>query len=203
MVKPRPLRADAERNRLRVLEVAHEVFAAEGLAVPIDEIARRAGLGVGTLYRHFPTKESLFAAIVVSRMEKVVADARALLAHDTTAPDEALFQFLERMVEGWSQKKDFIDAIASAGLDLKGVVRAKKDLHESVEALVARAQNAGKVRPDVSVAEIFALLAGALGSLDRQGIKGKQRVHILQIIFDGLRARSQKPKTRPASRASR
>ena len=71
MIRARTLRADAERNRARVLKVAEEVFASEGLAVPIDEIARRAGLGVGTLYRHFPTKETLFEAIVVGRMQEI------------------------------------------------------------------------------------------------------------------------------------
>src|ERR1700689_486109 len=67
----RPLRSDAERNRQRLLEAAQQVFAEEGLAVPIDAIAQRAGLGVGTLYRHFPTKEALFEAIVVGRMERL------------------------------------------------------------------------------------------------------------------------------------
>src|SRR6516165_10830108 len=95
MTARKPLRADAERNRRRLLAVAQEVFAAEGLAVPIDEIARRAGLGVGTLYRHFPTKEALFAAIVTERMKAVVDDARSL--RDVGDPGEALLGFLGRM----------------------------------------------------------------------------------------------------------
>ena len=69
MAQPdRPLRADAARNRARVLEVAYDTFAAEGLSVPIDEIARRAGVGAGTVYRHFPTKEDLFRAVVADRI---------------------------------------------------------------------------------------------------------------------------------------
>ena len=72
----RPLRADAARNRARVLEVAYETFAAEGLSVPIDEIARRAGVGAGTVYRHFPTKEDLFRAVVESRLRRVIDPAR-------------------------------------------------------------------------------------------------------------------------------
>src|SRR5580704_7958811 len=79
----RPLRVDARQNRERVLDVAKAVFSAEGLDVPIDEIARRAGLGVGTLYRHFPTKGALFQAIVLGRMEHLVEEARAL----AEAPD--------------------------------------------------------------------------------------------------------------------
>src|ERR1700723_287135 len=75
----RPLRADAVRNRARVLEVAYETFAAEGLAVPIDEIARRAGVGAGTVYRHFPTKEDLFRAVIEHRISHVVDAGRAQL----------------------------------------------------------------------------------------------------------------------------
>jgi AcrR family transcriptional regulator len=187
-VVKRPLRADAERNRARVLEVAQEVFASEGLAVPIDEIARRAGLGVGTLYRHFPTKEALFAAIVVTRMEDVIADARA--QHESDSPGDAFFEFLMRLVHGWRQKKDFIDALTSAGVDLEDLARAKHDLHRELGKLLERAQNAGAVREDVSIREIMALITGAMGSLDRNGISAKGRDRMLAIIFDGLRART-------------
>lgn len=184
-MKERALRADAERNRRRVLEVAQEVFAAEGLAVPIDEIARRAGLGVGTLYRHFPTKEALFAAIVVTRMESVVADAQALLDED--APGEAFFDFLARMVAGWGQKKDLVDALASAGADLKDIGRVKHELHLRLDELLARAQRSGAMRPDVSMTEIFALLSGVFGALERQRSSPETRQRMLAIVFDGLR----------------
>ena len=75
-VPARPLRADAARNRARVLKTAYETFAAEGLAVPIDEVARRAGVGAGTVYRHFPTKEDLFRAVVDSRIRRIIDLAR-------------------------------------------------------------------------------------------------------------------------------
>src|SRR5215218_10822981 len=97
--RPRPLRADAARNRARVLEVAYETFAAEGLAVPIDEIARRAGVGAGTVYRHFPTKEELFRAVIQDRISRIVDDGRDLLASGHAG--EALFTFLRSMVLGW------------------------------------------------------------------------------------------------------
>src|SRR5258708_13405708 len=100
MAEPaRPLRADGVRNRARVLEVAYETFAAEGLGVPIDEIARRAGVGAGTVYRHFPTKEDLFRAVIGDRIEGIVEDGRAVLASGD--PGEALFTFL-RAVGLWS-----------------------------------------------------------------------------------------------------
>jgi len=168
-----------------VLDVAHQVFATEGLAVPIDEIARRAGLGVGTLYRHFPTKEALFAAIVVKRMDDVVVDARAHLG--SNAPGEAFFEFLVRMVDSWREKKDFIEALTSAGANLDAVVQAKHELHRVLGELLERAQKSGAVREDVTIQEILALIAGAIGSLDRHGISTKGRDRILAIIIDGLR----------------
>src|SRR5215472_10276512 len=90
-------RADARRNRSRVLEAAIAAFAAEGLSVPVHEIARRAGVGTGTVSRHFPTKESMFEAIISSIGERLVALARQLL--DTEEPGMALFEFLAAMVE--------------------------------------------------------------------------------------------------------
>src|SRR6201991_2623031 len=100
MAQPaRPLRADAARNRARVLEVAYDTFAAEGLSVPIDEIARRAGVGAGTVYRHFPTKEDLYRAVVEDRIGTIVEDGRALLGEGD--PGEALFAFLRSMVLQW------------------------------------------------------------------------------------------------------
>ena len=86
----RPLRADAARNRARVLEVAYDTFAAEGLTVPIDEIARRAGVGAGTVYRHFPTKEALVVAVAEDRVRRIAERARTLLAVE--GPGQALFR---------------------------------------------------------------------------------------------------------------
>lgn len=89
------------RATARVLEVAYDTFAADGLAVPIDEIARRAGVGAGTVYRHFPTKEDLFRAVVEDRIRGIVASGRALL--DDAEPADALFTFLRSMVLQWGR----------------------------------------------------------------------------------------------------
>jgi AcrR family transcriptional regulator len=200
-VKPRALRADAERNRRRVLEVAEAVFATEGLAVPVDEIARRAGLGVGTLYRHFPTKEALFAAIVVARMDEVIADARATL--EVGAPGEAFFGTMTRMVEGWRRKKDFVDALTSAGIDLAELARAKKELHRVLGKLLEHAQDEGAVRADVSIHEVLALIAGTFNSLDRPGISAAGRDRMLAILRDGLRAQPAPASERALRKPSR
>jgi AcrR family transcriptional regulator len=187
MTSPKPLRADAERNRLRVLEVAQSVFAAEGLAVPIDEIARRAGLGVGTLYRHFPTKEALFEAIVVGRMQVLVEEAR----EKRTAKDagEAFFAVFARIAEESHVKKDFLDALMGSGSGVPRVLGAlKEDLNEAFEQLLKRAQRAKAVRRDVNARQVMALASGALAACKRLGIDAHEREGILAVVRDGLRA---------------
>jgi AcrR family transcriptional regulator len=187
MTARKPLRADAERNRQRVLEVAQAVFAAEGLAVPIDEIARRAGLGVGTLYRHFPTKEALFEAIVVDRLGALVAEARARL--EDAAAGEALFAVLGRVIEEGAVKKDFIDALSAMSTDVKRALGAtKEELHATLERLLKRAQRAKAVRRDLDVREVMALAMGTLAAFERLGIDARSRERVFAIVRDGLRA---------------
>jgi AcrR family transcriptional regulator len=183
----RPLRADAERNRLRVLEVAQAVFASEGLAVPIDEIARRAGLGVGTLYRHFPTKEALFEAIVIGRMQALVEEARECRkAKDAGA---AFFAILSRMVEEGAVKRDFLDALAAMGSDVARTLGAlKKELHAALDLALKRAQRAKAVRRDVDVREVLALVMGTMAASKNHGLDARGRERLLAIVRDGLRA---------------
>ena len=106
--KPRPLRADAVRNRA-VLDVAYETFAEEGMSVPIDEIARRAGVGAGTVYRHFPTKEALFAAIASNRLQHLIDRAAAFT--ETKEPGEAFFAYLAMLVEEGKSDQGLADAL--------------------------------------------------------------------------------------------
>jgi AcrR family transcriptional regulator len=181
------MRADARRNRQRVLDVAQAVFAAEGLDVPIDEIARRAGLGVGTLYRHFPTKEALLEAILVGRMEGIIEQARSLEA--ARDPGEAFFAFLASMGEEGVSKKDLIEALARAGFDLKRAKDAKKEMKATVGKLLERAQKAGAVRKDVAVEEVLSLVSAAFSAIDRYGGDAKSRARLLSIVCDGLRKR--------------
>jgi AcrR family transcriptional regulator len=188
---PRALRADAERNRQRVLEVAQEVFAKEGLSVPIDEIARRAGLGVGTLYRHFPTKESLFEAIVIGRMEGLVAHARAGAKADDAG--SAFFEFLERMVAEGAAKKDFLTALAGTGVDMQRIAAIKQQMKRAVAVLLERAQKARAVRDDVEAVDVLTLVMGSVGAADRHGAGPRERSRLLAVIFDGLRRRPDRP----------
>jgi AcrR family transcriptional regulator len=183
----RPLRSDAERNRQRVLEVAQEVFAKEGLAVPIDEIARRAGLGVGTLYRHFPTKEALFEAILVGRTERLADLAQA--GAKASDPGAAFFAFLSQMVEEGQAKKDYLAALAGTGVDMKQIAAAKERMKRAVAVLVVRAQKARVIRPDVGAGDVLTLVMGTVGAADRYGAGPAERKRLLGVIFDGLRAR--------------
>src|SRR5258707_13088647 len=109
----RPLRADARRNREKVLHAAREAFAASGLGVPLDEIAARAGVGPGTVYRHFPAKEALFEAVVTARITDLGTDARARA--DASDPGEAFFGFLARIAGEGAAKRDLPDAISIPG----------------------------------------------------------------------------------------
>ena len=181
MAQPaRLLRADAARNRARVLDVAFETFAAEGLSVPIDEIARRAGVGAGTVYRHFPAKEDLFLAVIVDRLERIVAEGRALLA--SGEPGEALFVFLRSMVLEWGTNRGLVDALAGLDIDLKDI---DKPFLAILGELLRAGQQAGTVRPDVGVADVKTLMVGCQAM---QGYNGESAERVIDVVFDGLRA---------------
>lgn len=182
------MRADAARNRARVLDVAYETFAAEGLSVPIDEIARRAGVGAGTVYRHFPTKEDLFRAVIVERFRSIVDNGRTLLAESD--PAEALFLFLQSMVLQWgATDKGLVDALAGLGIDVNGVVHeAEDEFLGMLGDLLAAAQHAGAVRRDVTVPEVKALLVGCQAM---QSYNAEVAERVTDVVFDGLRARRE------------
>jgi AcrR family transcriptional regulator len=180
---PPPLvkRADAQRNRATILTTAEAMFAADGLAVSVDDIARRAKVGIGTLYRHFPTKDALVAAIVVDRIARVADCAEALLVERDAG--EALYGLLARMVEEGAHKRDFIDALGgSAWLETAAVDKTKQRFRKALGKLLARAQEQGHVRDDVQPADLTALTRGILAG------DAKTRPRLLEIVLAGLRA---------------
>ncbi|MBV8462974.1 MAG: TetR/AcrR family transcriptional regulator, partial [Acidimicrobiales bacterium] len=113
----RPLRADARKNRARLLAAAEEVFAEGGVSVPVDDVARRAGVGVGTFYRHFPTKEALLVAVIGTRIERLRDRSACLLEADD--PGAAFFEFAAHLSEEIAAKSDLAYALAEAGIDIK------------------------------------------------------------------------------------
>jgi AcrR family transcriptional regulator len=181
----RPLRADAARNRARVLEVAYETFAADGLSVPIDEIARRAGVGAGTVYRHFPTKEDLFWAVVENRIGRIADEGRALLVAEDAG--EALFMFLRALVLQWgATDRGLAEALAGFGVDVKAAAPEAEEAFLSVlDELLRAAQKAGTARRDLDVSDVKALLVGlqAMQSYDDAAAE-----RLTDVVLDGLRA---------------
>jgi AcrR family transcriptional regulator len=179
------MRADARRNRLAILAAAEEAFAAEGLGVPVDDVARRAGVGAGTLYRHFPTKEALFEAVLVHHIEELTAEARALAESDQ--PGSALFDFLAKLARQAGAKRNLIDALSGAGINIKATAsEPKAELERATEVLLTRAQQAGEARPDVTVAELFGLVMGACAFAGND-TSACSHARMVAVVCDGLR----------------
>ncbi len=163
--EPRRLRADAERNRRRLLDAATTIFSERGLDVGVGEIAQSAGVGRGTLFRNFPSKEHLISAIVVERMHESLAGARALL--DAPDPGEALFDLIDQSVGRSQTDRALFDALADTWLANDEIRAAHTELIGVLEALLVRAQEAGAVRSDVSAVDVLMMLKGvceAVGS---------------------------------------
>jgi AcrR family transcriptional regulator len=154
----RPLRADAERNRRRLLDVAAAVFAERGLDVGVAEIAERARIGRGTLFRNFPTKRDLVAAIVSDRMHSISERGRELLEADD--PGAALFDFLEEMRGRRQLDRALVEALADTFLANAEIRAAYTDVLCVLDALLAPAQAAGAVRGDVGAVDVLMLVKG-------------------------------------------
>ncbi|WP_181442456.1 TetR/AcrR family transcriptional regulator [Streptomyces tateyamensis] len=184
----RPLRADAARNRARLLDAAEEVFTARGTGVRTEEVAKAAGVGVGTLFRHFPTKEALLQAVLVRRMERLGQEAERLRGE--LGPGEAFLAFFALVVDASPSKNEFADALAAAGVDVREATQeAGKVVLQAVAELLADAQRAGRVRPDLGVPEVTALMVGAsraLEHLDPQD--GPARRRAVEVVLAGLGA---------------
>jgi len=181
----RPLRADAARNRARVLEIAYETFAADGLSVPIDEIARRADVGAGTVYRHFPTKEALFNAVIKDRLQRLVNDGYALLG--SVGSGEALFAFLRSMVLQWgAADRGLVEALAGLGIDIDSAAPEAEDAFLSLLGeLLRAAQEAGTARHDIGVREVKSILVGCQAM---EAYNPELAERVTDVVVDGLRA---------------
>jgi AcrR family transcriptional regulator len=177
----RPLRADAQRNRARILEVAAEAFAAEGLSVPVHEIARRTGVGTGTVSRHFPTKESLIEAVLVDRMQQLALQAAELAA--TEDPGTAFRAFFSTVAHVGVTHRGLAESLIGAGYPLMAEAdRAGLNPKISLEALLTAAQQAGAIRLDIAFPQVKALL-------DACCLVGDESVlpPMIDVICTGLR----------------
>jgi AcrR family transcriptional regulator len=185
VAEDRPLRADARRNRDQLLQVAADAFAADGLQVPLDEIARRAGLGPGTLYRHFPTKEALIEAVMHERLRSLLDDARARAS--SSEPGAALSGFMDRIVAEAIAKQDLVDALARADVDITAAVsETAADISDAIGVLLARAQRAGAVRRDIGTAELMGLLSGLMRAVRSPSASTADPGLMLAVLRAGL-----------------
>jgi AcrR family transcriptional regulator len=179
----KPLRADAARNRAQVLAAARELLAARGVEVPLDAIARHAGVGAGTVHRHFPSKDSLLAAILVEDLERRAAEGLELAASD---PAGGLFELLDRLLDDGLANLATKEALANGGFDIsKAAPATSRRLSTSFRKLLRAAQQAGSVRPDVDVDDLRAALIGALAA--QQSAASRARVaRAREIVLAGL-----------------
>ena len=193
-----PLRRDAQRNRDRILAATRAAFQERGLEVGVDEIARRAGVGMGTLYRHFATKDALIDAIVDARFAELTAAAEhALLADDAW---EGFAGFLTAAVDLQRSDRGFKDALAARGRDEKRVKAARRKLHDVIERLVARGRDEGALRDDVVPEDVTVLLWATARVIERTADVAPDQVHrFLAMHLDGLRpgAATARPGARP------
>ncbi len=180
----RPKRADARRNYEKVLAAAREAFAEGGESTALEEIARRAGVGIGTLYRHFPNRQALLEALYVNEVEEVCRSAAAL---DGADPWDELTDWFTRLIAYFATKRALAAELLNyLGQDAPLFQECRTSLFAAGEPLLRRAQEAGVVRPDVEFLDVMHLVMGITkiptanpGQLD----------HILRIALDGLRFR--------------
>ena len=189
----RPLRADARRNRAQLLDVADAVFSARGTSASTEEIAPEAGVGIGTVSRHFPTKETLLEAVFIGRLQRLAEEAETLAEEaETLAEDDdpgaALFAFFSHVVEQASTKGALAEALAEAGIDFaSNASPVKEGFRRALGELLARGQQAGAVREDVRLPDLLALLVGTARAGEQVGRDTAIRARTLAVVLDGLR----------------
>ncbi|WP_181777100.1 TetR/AcrR family transcriptional regulator [Amycolatopsis pittospori] len=182
----KPLRADARRNYERLLEEARRAFAARGVEASLEDIARNAGVGIGTLYRHFPTREALVETVLRERFDAQASAARDLL--ESPEPLKALKGWLAGLGEQSATYRGLPDLMVDVLNDEASPLYAScHSMQDGVSHLVERAKAAGELRADVTAHELLVLLhALSWASEHLSGDKGLER--LLDLVFAGLRA---------------
>ncbi|MEH3143202.1 MAG: TetR/AcrR family transcriptional regulator [Mycobacterium kyogaense] len=191
----RPQRADATRNRASLVAAAEKVFAEKGHSASVADIAAAAGVAKGTVFRHFATKEDLIASVVCDHIAVLSCAARTLA--DASDPGEALLEFLT--VAADQRRQHDLTFVQTASDDDPRVVRARTELHKSLEVLVGRAREAGAVRSDITEADVFLLMCAPVHAVEYVADPSPTLWRrYLAIIFDGLRPQGAHPLPHPA-----
>jgi AcrR family transcriptional regulator len=175
---PRPQRADARRNFEAVLVAAKTAFGEKGIDASLEEIARQAGVGIGTLYRNFPTRSDLINAVYVDEVEELCRSAEDL---DDLEPWDALMVWLRSFVVYCSSKRALVDGL---NRDSEIFTKARDAMYSTPEPLLARAQAAGEVRQDLKIIDLMYLVTG-ITSVTYQ--TDEQRDRVLGLALDGIR----------------
>lgn len=187
---PRRPRADAVRNRERVLEAAKAVFSAGGPDASLEAVARRAGVGIGTLYRHFPTREALFEAVYRREVDQL-SDLAERLKNDPS-PVDALRRWLRSNVEFVATKKGMAEALALAAHGYSELSAYSSDrLTKAVGSLLDRAVAAGEIRSDIGPEDVLRALVGMCYMRDQPGWQASV-LRLLDIFIDGLQVRTDR-----------
>jgi AcrR family transcriptional regulator len=180
------MRSDAVANRERVLAAAEEVFGRAGHAGSTEEVARLAGVGIGTVFRHFPTKGDLIEATVVRHFELLAARARD---RATGAPADALRDLIGVMVDTGATKVTLIDRLVAEGGYGTAAEAASATLRDLVDGLLRRAQETGAVRRDVTVDEVYLLVRGLSHAIASRPTDPSTVARARDVVWDGLAAR--------------
>jgi AcrR family transcriptional regulator len=176
----RPQRADARRNFDALLTAAREAFAAQGPSAPLEDIARRAGVGIGTLYRNFPTRDALVEAVYI---DEVAAVVRAADEAGSLDPWEAVQAWLRRFVAYVGTKRALVEGLNKESPVL---LSCRTSLYDAGEPLLQRAQAAGELRDDATIGDVIRMVSGIAGvAFDDD----EQRDRVIAMAIDGLRAR--------------
>jgi AcrR family transcriptional regulator len=180
----RPMRADARRNYDKLVEAARALFAEEGTSAPLEAIADRAGVGIGTLYRHFPTRQALLEGVFLEEVQAMAQSADELAAR--LSAWDALSEWLHQYVGFAATKRALNEALLEAAPDSTALMACRTALSAAGNELVERAQREGAIREDTSFADIGRMVAGiAMVST----IDAEQEKRMLELALDGLRYR--------------
>jgi AcrR family transcriptional regulator len=183
----RPMRADARRNRERLLVAAREVFAEQGAGAPLEAIARQAGVGVGTLYRHFPTRLDVVEAVYEEDVEELAETARRVVSE--LEPWPAVEAFFEAFIQYARRKHTFLTELHQAFEKNPALrSRARAAIDSSFDLVIDRAKKAGVVRSDIESADIPQLVAPICSNTS---IPPEQTLRLFSLVLDGLRAAPQ------------
>jgi AcrR family transcriptional regulator len=180
----RPIRADARRNRTRILEAAETVFAEQGASASTEAVATRAGVAIGTVFRHFPTKPDLLKAVVMNLWDRLVSEVDVLV--DDPEGATALFEFCARVMAIGAPNSAVFERLAETGVRVH-LGDALSRLRPAVDLLLERAQQAGTVREDLRSPELIALLAAICQGAMTDEWSRRFRRRALTILFDGIR----------------